>query len=328
MRIVGVRTSMERMALAGAAGFEAGQIDEHGADLHLCALGESGTVEAECSLWWLEAPPLAGARVGVIGHYSSANDEAAALLIEVAIGHLRRQECTLAVGPMDGNTWRKYRFVTELGKEPSFFLEPANPAAWPAQFLRAGFGPMAEYFSALNTNLALTDARVERHTARLAERGVRIRTAEGENLGEQLGRIYAVSRISFTQNFLYTEIPEEAFRGQYAKILPYVRPDLVLLAERDSELVGYLFAIPDLAQAARGKPIDTFLIKTVAILPDAELRGLGSALVARAHRQGFEAGFSRCIHALMHESNISRNISGHTASTMRRYTLFSREIAS
>jgi hypothetical protein len=90
--------------------------------------------------------------------------------------------------------------------------------------------------------------------------------------------------------------------------------------------VGYLFAVPDLAQAARGEAIDTFLIKTVAILPDPDLRGLGSVLVARAHQQGLRIGFRRCIHALMHESNVSRNISGHYATTMRRYTLYSREI--
>jgi GNAT superfamily N-acetyltransferase len=100
----------------------------------------------------------------------------------------------------------------------------------------------------------------------------------------------------------------------------------VLLAERGGELTGYLFAIPDLAQAARGAAIDTFLIKTVAILPDADLRGLGSVLVARAHEQGSRLGFRRCIHALMHENNISRNISGHSAATMRRYTLYGREI--
>ncbi|MGA2217534.1 MAG: hypothetical protein ABSG51_05580, partial [Terracidiphilus sp.] len=241
---------------------------------------------------------------------------------------LRRQGCTVAVGPMDGNTWRQYRLVTEPGAEPPFFLEPANPPEWPLQFERAGFKPLAEYFSALNTNLAFEDERIARHAARLAEHGVTIRTAEGENLNEQLGRIYAVSRIAFTQNLLYTELPENAFRAQYAKILPFAQPELVLLAEQGTELAGYLFAIPDLARAARGEPVDTFLIKTVAILPNKELRGLGRVLVARAQQQGLRLGFHRCIHALMHESNISRNISGHYAATMRRYTLYSREISS
>ena len=331
MKIAALHSSKEREMLVEAGGlppFDASQIDDHEVDLHLCAVGESRGARACCSLWWNKVPPFAAHTVGVIGHYASADDGAASALLEEALNTLRRQGCTVAIGPMDGNTWRHYRFVTELSAEPPFFWEPVNPLEWPLQFERAGFKPLAEYFSALNTNLALEDERIVRHTARLAERGIEIRTAEGENLEEQLGRIYDVSRVAFTQNFLYTEIPESAFRAQYAKILPHVHLELVLLAECGAELVGYLFAIPDLAQAARCEPIDTFLIKTVAILPNSYLRGLGSVLVARAHRQGLRFGFRRCIHALMHENNVSRNISGHYAETTRRYTIFSREISS
>jgi GNAT superfamily N-acetyltransferase len=331
MNIVALHSSAERQALADAARvppFDASQIDDHGADLHLCAVADSGEVHARCSLWWNKVPPFPAHKVGVIGHYASAGDEHASALLQEALNTLCQHGCSVAIGPMDGNTWRHYRFVTEPGAAPPFFLEPANPPEWPLQFERAGFRPLAEYFSALNTNLALEDERIARHAARLAEHGVTTRTAEGEDLIEQLGRIYGVSRIAFTQNFLYTELPEDAFRAQYAKILPYARPELVLLAECGTELAGYLFAIPDLAQAARGEPVDTLLIKTVAILPNPHLRGLGSVLVARAHQQGLRMGFRRCIHALMHENNISRNISGHYAATMRRYTLYSREIPS
>ena len=331
MKIVALTSPSDREKLLNAMElppFGANQIDEHNADLHLCVLSKGGEVVAHCSLWWKAVPKFEQHKVGVIGHYASADDDSAAYLIEEAIGCLRRQSCIVAVGPMDGNTWRRYRFVTDSGTEPTFFLEPANPPEWPRQFERAGFARLAEYFSALNVDLTQKDERSPRHEVRLADLGIQVRTAERDNLEEQPGRIYEVSRIAFMQNFLYTEIPEDAFRAQYTKILPHVRRELVLLAERNSELVGYLFAIPDLAQASRGAAIDTFLIKTVAILPDAELRGLGSVLVARAHDQGLRIGFRRCIHALMHESNISRNISGHFATTMRRYAVYSRVISS
>lgn len=44
----------------------------------------------------------------------------------------------------------------------------------------------------------------------------------------------------------------------------------------------------------------------------------------------FEAralGFTRAIHALMHETNKSRNLSAHYAKTIRRYTLFSKKLS-
>ena len=76
-----------------------------------------------------------------------------------------------------------------------------------------------------------------------------------------------------------------------------------------------------------GLEVDTFIIKTVSILPQPELKGLGTALVASAQQRGREMGFRRCIHALMFEDNISLNISRHYADVMRKYTLYSKDLA-
>ena len=336
MRVLSFRSSAERIGLPDvphSISFDFNRMEEDSVDLHQCVIGDDDAALARCSLWWSEVPLFGDQAVGIIGHYASADEEAAMVLLEAAEQHLKDQACTLVIGPMDGNIWRSYRFVTDAGSEPPFLpeppflMEPSNPPEWPLQFERAGFSTLSEYFSGLNVDLASPDERIAPFAAKMTDRGIAIRTAEQANLHRELGRIYELSRVAFTRNFLYTPITEDSFRRMYAKILPYVRPELVLLAERDSQLVGYLFAIPDLAQAARGKPVNTFIIKTVAILPDAEFRGLGSLLVHRAHQAGAQLGFSRCIHALMHESNTSRNISNHYASTMRRYTLYGKEIA-
>jgi len=298
----------------------------HAADLHLCALSKSNQVLSRCSLWWKHVPPCPGHVVGTLGHYSSADNEAAKMLLSAATDCLRSQGCSLAIGPMDGNTWRRYRFVTDHGSEPPFFLEPSNPAEWPAQFEQAGFGIMASYFSALNADLSQADLRIQSIAERLSQSGVTLRSAQPDKISEELPRIYRVSRTAFTRNFLYTELPEAAFMEQYQRVLPHVRAELVLLAERNSDPVGFLFAVPDLAQAARGLRVDTFIIKTVAILPDRSLTGLGSLLVARAQEIGHQLGYRRCIHALMYESNISLNISRHYAQPMRKYTLYSKDL--
>ena len=79
---------------------------------------------------------------------------------------------------------------------------------------------------------------------------------------------------------------------------------------------------------ARNAPADTFIIKTVAILPRPELRGLGSLLVGQVQQIARELGFQRCIGALMHERNtLVRNISSMYGKLMRRYTLFAKELA-
>jgi GNAT superfamily N-acetyltransferase len=296
------------------------------ADIHLCAMSASGDAQAHCSLWWNHVPAYEQHRVGVIGHYAAASDDGAASVLAAAEERLRKTGCTIAIGPMNGNTWRSYRFVAERGEHPTFFLEPENPPEWPLQFERAGFSTLASYFSALNSDLSRPDSRLDVIEKKIADAGVVIRSANAD-VRRELQKIFSVSQISFRQNFLYTEIPETEFISMYEPLLPMVHPELVLIAESAGQCVGYLFAIPDLALKARGLDVDTFIIKTVSILPQPHIHGLGTLLVARAQQLGRQMGFRRCIHALMFEDNISLNISRHYASVMRKYTLFSKALA-
>jgi GNAT superfamily N-acetyltransferase len=306
--------------------FNAADFAAHHADMHLCALSQEGVARARCSLWWTRVPSYRQHYVGVIGHYAATNHEAAAMVLTAALERLSQAGCSIAIGPMNGTTWQSYRFVTEPGEQPAFFMEPTNPEEWPRQFERAGFSPLGSYFSALNDDVSRPDTRLGEMEKKIADAGITIRPANSD-LRVELEKIYAVSKISFRQNFLYTEIPEAEFVAMYEPLLPIVRPELVLIAEQAGRCVGYLFAIPDLAMKARGLEIDTFIIKTVSILPEPQLRGLGSLLVARAQQIGQELGFRRCIHALMFEDNISLNISRHYASVMRKYSLYSEELA-
>ena len=57
-------------------------------------------------------------------------------------------------------------------------------------------------------------------------------------------------------------------------LLPHARPDLILMAERAGDLVGFMFAVPDLLQARRGESVDTIILKTMAV--DPSCRAIGS----------------------------------------------------
>jgi GNAT superfamily N-acetyltransferase len=107
-----------------------------------------------------------------------------------------------------------------------------------------------------------------------------------------------------------------------------LRPELVLLAEHAGRPVGYVFVVPDLLAAQRGEPVTTVIVKTLAVLPGRAYAGLGAVLLAEVHAAARRLGFRRAMHALMHETNTSRNLSAHYAATIRRYALFLRRLAS
>ncbi len=300
------------------------------ADAHYMVRSQAAAILARCSLWWSSAPAYPEHRLGLIGHYAAQDDAAAALLLDHVCRQLAERGCTLAAGPMDGSTHRHYRFVTERAVDgiarPPFFLEPDNPDAWPVQFARAGFTPLAHYFSAIG-DLPAPDPRLPALVERCAAAGITVRPVDLDAFDLELQSIYTVVAAAFQTNFLYTPIDRAEFLAQYAPVRPHIRPATTLIAEQSGAAVGFAFSLPDLAQAQRGQQIDTLIIKTVAVRPEVSGLGLGSLLTARVHEAAAALGFRHAVHALMHETNRSRHISAHTAKTMRRYTLYSRPLA-
>ena len=310
---------------AALPAFTIEQCEKHGCDAHV-ALMRDGVAVARTSLWWKHTPEISGERPGIVGHFAAVDETAAKKVLDAAGTELARKGCTTCVGPMDGNTWRRYRLLTERGPEPAFFLEPDNPDEWPGFFHRANFAPLATYFSAMNDDLTVEDPRVARATERLQGDGVQLRKLKPEDFVEELRRIYAVSRAAFEKNFLYSPIGEAEFLAQYEPIRAHVVPELVILAEQEEQPVGFVFSIPDLAQAKRGQRVDTVILKTVAVMPGRRSAGLGNVLVSQCQQAARTLGFRRVIHALMHESNNSLNLSGRYAKPFRRYVLYARKL--
>lgn len=306
--------------------FDAEVAEQTHADAHW-TFGDAGAVRARCSLWWSNVPQVPGQRIGIIGHYAASSSDAGTQLLQLVCEELTLQGCTLAIGPMDGNTHRSYRFITERGSEPLFFLEPDHPDDWPEHFTRTGFTPLAHYYSALQTDLEQKDPRVPALEQRFREERVSIRPLNLQSFEDELHCLYPLVVASFQQNFLASPISEQEFFEQNRQLQPYVRPELVLLAEdeRTGEPIGFVFALPDRLQAHRGETVNTFIVKTLAIHPAYGGHGLATLLVNRLWGIAGQLGYIRAIHALMHEQNLSRRISQRNQGRIiRRYTLFSR----
>ena len=322
-------TTAKRLNVRNA---DPGDLARHRPDAHLEWIGD-GKIIGRCSLWWNELPSWNDHAVGMIGHYSASGDGASDFL-ECACRQLRDHGCTLAVGPIDGSTWRSYRFVTRFGDEPRFFFEPDNPPEFVDHFLGSGFEPLATYFSALNDDLTGTDPRITRRSAHLTESGITLRPIRGETIEDDLCRIFTVSRAAFRDNLLYADPDKAEFLEAWRPLLGKVPLELILLAEHAGDPVGFVFAIPDLNESSQQleggstRPMShrhkTVVIKTLAALPHRQYAGLGQMLLAEVLRRALELGFSRAIHALIRDSGHLRRITSRFARPIREYTLFAR----
>jgi len=319
-------TTLERFcAIPGTSVLIPPQIAD--ADEHWMAVA-NGEVQARCSLWWSTARSVDGKRAGYIGHYGALSQQAGRELLRHACARLQSESCELAIGPIDGSTWKRYRLLTERGAEPPFFLEPDNPDDWPAHFTSAGFVELAHYSSASDADLAVRDPRVPELEARMSSLNVRIRNMDSHTFRSELERIYSISLVSFQNAFLYSPLSRAECIALYEPLEKYVRPELVFLAERNDEPLGFVFSVPDWLQAKRGLHVDTMIVKTLAIVPQHELSGLGGLLLDRCRQRGLEIGYRRAIHALIHDGNASsRRLSSRFGTTIRGYALYSRSLS-
>ena len=285
-----------------------------------------GNAYARCSIWWRQTPTLQGERVGLIGHYDANDMGAAAELLDQASRRLAGLGCTLAIGPMDGSSWHPYRLVSAHGKEPAFFLEPDTPAAWLTHFQRAGFSMMAGYQSVLQDTLTATgtDDALE-HAMRAA--GVSIEPFAEHGVDRMLVDIHTVCEVAFRRNLLFTPMPRAGFVALYRPLLGRIEPAMTLIARQSGRPVGFVFCVPDWLRLAREGRRDTVIVKTLAILPRRELRGLGKLLLQRALSIAHARGYARAILALIREGTRSNRLSAGAGVVMRRYALLSRRLS-
>ena len=308
-------------------GFDPDSLESDVVDQHFAVLDHKHQIRARCSIWWRDTAKLNGSRTGAIGHYAATDESFGLNALEFACRELKNRGCDLAVGPMDGNTWRRYRFVTERGTAKPFFLEPDNPDEYPIHFQRQGFNPLANYLSEINPAMATRQPALGSLRRKIAAQKIHIGPLDTTNPEADLDGIYDVVRTSFRDAFLYTPIDRQDYRRMYLPLLQAVDPRLLLVAKQAGEVIGFVFSPPDLLQKKYQDRVDAIVIKTIAILPRSELRGLGRVLIVDLLKNALDMGFTTAISALMLADNRSQQISSGCAGPMRRYSLYARALS-
>ena len=310
--------------IADQTGFDAHRLQVEQVDQHFAALDADQQVRARCSIWWRDTADVDGATTGAIGHYAATDAKYGEAVLQHACRELKNRRCDVAVGPLDGNTWRRYRFITERGDAKPFFLEPDNPDEWPQHFGSAGFAPLAHYVSEINPDMTNRQPELGSLRRKFAELGVQIEPLDVANPVADMAGIYRIVCESFKDAFMYTPLDIDSYCGIYEPLLKQVDPRLMLVAKHDGEVVGFILAPPDYLQQTYQRTIDAIVLKTVAVIPGKEYSGLGRVLIVDLLRNAIDMGFTTAISALMHTQNRSQKISSDCAGPMRVYALFAR----
>jgi hypothetical protein len=261
------------------------------------------------------APDWDGLKSMAIGTIELSSLEAGLSLLQHIEAIAKNEGFGALIGPMDGSTWHKYRLIWESDDSPSFMMEPTSGIHDLTAFEKAGFASISQYVSSIAD---LTDTFA---AAPLQVPGISIENWDGQD-GEMLIRhLFEISSQSFANNRFYTPISFDAFLGIYRPILPFIQKEHVLFARGgDGQIKGFLFGTPNFLDQSNQRSV---ILKTYA----SNIRGVGHMLADSYHRRALDMGFSRVIHALMHESNISKDRSEkHKSRIFRKYALMGKRI--
>lgn len=283
---------------------------------------------AKATCYYSETPEVEGKRIGTIGEFETKTEESGIRILEKCEEVLKEKGVSLIVAPMNGNTWKKYRTLKYSNGEPTFLMENVNPQEHNEILLKAGFEELHTYTSTKGlTKDAYESESLDIIENNLKEANIVIRKFNKEDAINDLKKIYNVSVESFSRNPLYTPIEESEFLKQYEPYINMVDDELILIAEKEGNEVGFVFCIPDFNQLKLEGKLNTLILKTIAVLPEYENLAIGNIMLRHIAKKAQNKNFEKWIFAFMYSNNTSQKMAKRNKTeVIREYALYGKKI--
>lgn len=253
-------------------------------------------------------------RTAFFYHFECVDDPAvAAALFERAFAWARQRGLNRIVGPKGMGILDGMGFLVEgFEHRAAMTMMLYNPPAYPAYAVAAGFDKEVDFVSCYVTAEQFTlPERVHRIADKVQERGqLRVVTfrnkAELRAMAPRIGRAY---NQAFVDNWEYIPISDAELDLIVKDLIAIADPKLIKVILHDDDVVGFLFAFPDLSAAIQRNKgrlfpfgvVDLLLeyrrtkwviVNGAGILPQFQGRGGNALLYSEMEKTIKQAGFA------------------------------------
>ncbi len=224
----------------------------------------------------------------------SDEDVAAALLLQVQ--ELARQAGMDALrGPANFSTNEEVGLLVDGFDAPPAVMMTYNPARYVQLLERLGFAKAKDLVAYYLDNPEAPE-RIVRVAEKLAERKrATVRAINMKRFAEDVDLVRVVYNRAWEKNWGFVPMTEAEIVHMAKELKPIVKPELVLLAEKGDEPIGFAMALPDYNAAVRHANGRLFPIGLLKILWHARridmLRVLTLGLVPEYRRTGIDQLF-------------------------------------
>ena len=293
---------------------------------------------------------IGGGTKGFFGFFDVIEDyEVAKLLLDTASNWCKNEGLTAILGPANFSTNDTAGLLVEGFDRPPVVSMTYNKAYFKDFLERYGFEKSMDMFAyhvtkeEANMKAVNIASRLEE---RLATRGITIRKLNKKDYWAEISKLEKVYIKAWDKNWGFVPPTSAEFKHLGADLKLIADPDLVLLAEKDGEVIGFVGAIPDmnivLRKVKRGrllpfgifkilfgkKKINRLRVLLLGVVEEYRRMGIEGILYAKVISNGLNKGYTMAEASWILENNemMKRGVEGVNMKPYKRYRIYEKKL--
>lgn len=293
---------------------------------------------------------IGGGTKGFFGFFDVVEDyEVAKLLLDTANDWCKKEGLTGIMGPTNFTTNDTAGLLVEGFDRPPVVSMTYNKKYFKDFLERYGFEKsmdmLAYHVTEEEANMKAVKL-ASRLEERLANRGITIRPLNMKKFKEEVTKLEKVYIKAWDKNWGFVPPTSEEFQHFAADLKLIADPDLVLVAEKEGEVVGFVGAIPDmnmvLKKVKRGRLLPTGIFKILfgkkkitrirvlllGVLEEYRGRGIEGILYAKVISNGLNKGYTQAEASWVLDNNemMKRGVEGVNMTPYKRYRIYEKKL--
>ena len=254
---------------------------------------------------------------GAFGLFESIDDASvASALLDAATDWLRARGRTSVLGPIEYSTNYTCGLLVDGFETPPRLLMNHNPPYYRGLLEGCGLQPVKELYAWWIDRVPDLRPWLAR-AARIAARGVTLRPIRKRHLAAEIAKAKLIYNQAWFDNWGSVPMTDAEFDDLGHHLAEIADENLLIMAEREGEPVGFSLSLPDANEAFRRvgdgrllrwgflpiglaelliglRRVKTFRYLALGVLPGFQGRGIAEAMVLRTLDEALKAGYTGC----------------------------------